>query len=151
MSDIVWSINPNNESFEQLQNRMQAFAAMMLTPHDIHYDFSDDKEIKKLRLSSEERKNIFLIYKEAIHNIVKYAECKNVDIRVSIQNDQLEMQVRDNGRGFDVTQQNTGTANETLGGNGLKNMRVRADDIHAEFNIHSAINKGTMIHLKLEI
>jgi signal transduction histidine kinase len=56
ISDIVWSINPNNESFEQLQNRMQAFAAMILTPRNIYYDFKADEATKKINLTSEQRK-----------------------------------------------------------------------------------------------
>ena len=70
MSDIVWSLNPNNESFEQLQNRMMAFAAMMLAPRNIQYDFIADEELKKIQFTGEQRKNIFLIFKEALHNIV---------------------------------------------------------------------------------
>ena len=80
MSDIVWSLNPNNESFEQLQNRMMTFAAMILAPRNILYDFIADEELKKLQFTGEQRKNIFLIFKEALHNIVKYADCKTVNI-----------------------------------------------------------------------
>jgi signal transduction histidine kinase len=148
ISDIVWSINPNNESFEQLENRMQAFAAMILTPRGIRYHFNADEEIKKITLTAEERKNIFLIFKEAIHNIVKYAECSNVEIKLSIQNHQLEMSIRDDGKGFGVSYQNPETHASTLGGNGLKNMHVRAGDINAELLIQSEINEGTTVHLK---
>src|SRR6185436_1846041 len=69
MSDIVWSINPNNEGFEQLQNRIDAFAAMFLTPVDIHYDIITDEEVKHTQFSAEEIKNIYLIFKETLHNI----------------------------------------------------------------------------------
>jgi hypothetical protein len=59
MSDIVWSLNPNNESFEQLQNRMMGFAAIMLPPVNIQYDFIADEGLKKLQLLDRQRKNIF--------------------------------------------------------------------------------------------
>lgn len=152
MSDIVWSLNPNSESFEQLQNRMMAFAAMMLAPRNIVYDFSADEEIKTIQLTGEQRKNIFLIFKEALYNIVKYANCKNVHIALSGQKNSLVMIIRDNGNGF-VVSQITGDATPgngaNLGGNGIKNMRARADDMNAKLNIDSKINEGTTIQLTL--
>jgi two-component system sensor histidine kinase UhpB len=148
MSDIVWSINPNNESIEQLQNRMQAFAAMMLTPHNIQYNFQADEAIKKLKLSAEERKNIFLIFKEAIHNIVKYAACSNVEIRLSLNDNHLEMQVKDDGKGFDITKLQEA---DSLGGNGIKNMKARAESMHAGFKVNSEINNGTIIELSVTL
>jgi len=157
MSDIVWSINPDNESFEQLQNRMQAFAAMILTPRNIHYDFTAGEETKKINLTSEQRKNIFLIYKEAIHNIVKYAECKKVEIKLSRQHDQLEMNITDNGKGFDSRSfeesalHSSGRKGEVYNGNGLKNMKARANHIQAMLNIHSVINGGSKIELRMGI
>ena len=84
MSDIVWSLNPNNENFEQLQNRMMAFAAMILATRNIQYDFIADEELKRIQLTGEQRKNIFLIFKEALHNIVKYADCKTARITFSV-------------------------------------------------------------------
>src|SRR5205814_6875956 len=99
MSDIVWSLNPNNESFEQLQNRMMTFAAMILTPRNIFYDFTADEELKKLQLASEQRKNIFLIFKEALHNIVKYADCKTASIALSVKNNDVMMIIKDDGKG----------------------------------------------------
>ncbi|HEX5154618.1 MAG TPA: tetratricopeptide repeat protein [Parafilimonas sp.] len=153
MSDIVWSINPNNESLEQLQNRMQAFAAMILTPHNIQYSFLTDESIKKLKLTAEERKNIFLIFKEAIHNIVKYADCKEVEIKLSLQDDQLEMIIKDDGKGFDTSPQPSPPVEREngLGGNGIKNMKARAESMHADFKISSEINKGTSIEFSVNL
>jgi len=152
MSDIVWSLNPNNESFEQLQNRMMAFAAMMLAPRNIFYDFSGSEEIKTLHLTGEQRKNVFLIFKEALYNIVKYADCKNVHIVLTAQKKGLAMIIHDDGKGFDiskVTANNMPREGEYLGGNGIKNMQARADDMNAIIRIHSKINEGTTVQLKL--
>ena len=150
MSDIVWSINPNNESFEQLQNRMQAFAALMLTPRDIQNDFIVDEQVKSIQLTTEERKNIFLIFKEAIHNLVKYAACGKVEIKLSAPDNQFEMIIRDDGKGFDALSFGEGRS-QVYNGNGLKNMKVRADDIRAALNIQSQINTGTTIQLVVNI
>jgi signal transduction histidine kinase/ligand-binding sensor domain-containing protein len=150
MSDIVWSLNPNNESFEQVQNRMMTFAAMILAPRNILYDFIAGEELKKLQFTSEQRKNIFLIFKEALYNTVKYADCKRVNIALCVSNDNFMMTVRDDGKGFDVTQT---VANEIipegeyLGGNGIKNMQARAEDMNATLCIDSKINEGTTVQL----
>jgi len=154
MSDIVWSLNPNNESFEQLQNRMLAFAAMMLAPRNIIYDFNADEKLKKLQFPGEQRKNIFLIFKEALHNIVKYADCRTVNIQLSLQNDQVVMIIKDDGKGFSTcktTSNEIFASHEYSGGNGIKNMQARAEDMKAKLCIDSAINKGTTIQLTVPI
>ncbi|MEP7229720.1 MAG: two-component regulator propeller domain-containing protein [Ginsengibacter sp.] len=150
MSDIVWSLNPNNESFEQLQHRMMAFAALILSPQNIIYDFVADDELKKLHFKAGEPKNIFLIFKEALHNIVKYADCTTVRITLSVQKNDLTMIIQDNGRGFDFSQTTSNeicTAGEYLGGNGIKNMTARAGDINAKICISSKIEEGTTVQL----
>jgi len=154
MSDIVWSLNPNNESFEQLQNRMITFAAMILAPRNILYDFIADKELQKLQFTSEQRKNIFLIFKEALYNTVKYADCKRVNITLCVNDNNFMMTIKDDGKGFDVSQVPTHAIfheGESLGGNGIKNMNARADDINASLCINSKINEGTTVQLILPL
>jgi two-component system sensor histidine kinase UhpB len=145
MSDIVWSLNPDNETFEQLQIRMQGFAAMILTPRGIAIEFKTGDELKTLQLSNEQRKNIFLIYKEALHNIVKYADCKNVFISLTKPGSNLLLTVKDNGKGFD--QENIAAYN----GHGLKNMKARSDEINGVLSLISQINEGTTIELSLTL
>ena len=157
MSDIVWSLNPNNESFEQLQNRIVTFATMMLTPQNISYDFNADEKLKELHFTGEQRKNIFLIFKEALHNIVKYAACKTVSITLCVKNNHLIMAIKDDGKGFDAaaTILNNETINsspkERLGGDGIKNMYARANGMNAKLCINSKINEGTTVQLTLNL
>ena len=154
MSDIVWSLNPNNESFEQLQNRMMAFAAMILAPRSILCDFIADEKLKKLQFTGAQCKNIFLIFKEALHNIAKHADCNTVRITLSVQNNDLTMIVQDNGKGFYVSQTTSNeicTAGEYLGGNGIKNMTARAADINAKICISSKIKGGTTVQLTVHL
>ncbi|MEO8148750.1 MAG: tetratricopeptide repeat protein [Bacteroidia bacterium] len=148
MSDIVWSLNPENETFDQLQGRMQAFAAMILTPQDIVFEFKNDGDLKTVMLTNEQRKNIFLIYKEAIHNIVKYAGCKNVLIAFSKLNNRFSFSIKDDGKGFDAVSFEEGRG-EAYNGNGLKNMKTRAADMNASIAITSRSNEGTAIVLEL--
>ncbi|MBC7868172.1 MAG: ATP-binding protein, partial [Gloeobacteraceae cyanobacterium ES-bin-316] len=154
MSDIVWSLNPNNENFEQLQNRMQAFAAMSLSPRNIQYDFIADNELKSLQLTSGQSKNIFLIFKEALYNMVKYAECKKAGIALSKQNNDLVMTIQDDGKGFDVsnvTSNGNGYTGEYVGGNGINNMHARANEMKARLCILSNKKEGTTVQLTLSL
>jgi signal transduction histidine kinase len=155
MSDIVWSLNPDNDSFEQLQNRMMAFAAMILAPRNILHEFNADEELKNVRLTSEHRKNIFLIFKEALYNTVKYADCNKVRITLNSQKNDLTMVIQDNGKGFDVSKaivnQVVIPAGEYVGGNGIKSMYARADDIKASLSINSKTGEGTTVQLIVNV
>ena len=154
MSDIVWSLNPTNEGFEQLQNRMITFATLILASRDILFDFTADEKLKGMQFTGEQRKNIFLIFKEALNNMVKYADCKSAWITLSVDNNILIMSIKDDGKGFHVSQLAADTKfknGESLGGNGLKNMHARADDVNAKLCINSTINEGTTIQLTLRL
>ena len=154
MRDIVWSLNPGNETVLQWQSRMMAFAAMIFDPRNIAYDFSAEEKIKKMQLAPAQLKNIFLIYKEALNNIVKYADCKLVIINLSIQDNDFVMLIQDDGTGFNLPQPVAGQYNEEAkwaGGNGIKNMHARALDIRAVFSIHSKINEGTVVKLQVPL
>lgn len=150
MSDIVWSLNPDNETFEQLQNRMQAFAAMILTARNISFDFKSDDKLDTLVLSSEQRKNVFLIYKEAIHNIAKYAACATVIISISKSGNDLLLSIRDDGKGFDARAFEEGHG-DAYNGSGLKNMKARAAEMKAFISIVSRVNEGTAVELKIKV
>jgi signal transduction histidine kinase len=157
MSDIVWSLNPENESFEQLHHRILTFATMILSPGNITYEFTAAEELKKLQLTGEQRKNIFLIFKEALHNVVKYAACKTVLISLSMEKNQLVMVIQDDGIGFDLSAMgvriysSNGSPAGTIGGSGIKNMRARADAISAKLTIHSKDNEGTIVLLAVSL
>ena len=130
---------------------------MMLTPQNIACVFNADEKLKELHFTGEQRKNIFLIYKEALHNIVKYAACKKVSITLSVNNQQLTMAIKDDGKGFDATATfvNNGYSNASplgsMGGSGIKNMYARAIAINGKLSIHSKINEGTTVHLTLSL
>ena len=133
---------------------MMTFAAMILAPRNILYHFIADEALKKMQLTSEQRKNIFLIFKETLHNIVKYADCKKVSIELSVKNNDLMMTIQDDGKGFEGAQiaaNKIFPESEYIGGNGIKNMHARANDMHAKLSIHSKINEGTIVQLTLRV
>jgi two-component system, NarL family, sensor histidine kinase UhpB len=143
MSDIVWVINPDNDITENLIRRMRNHACELCTERDIAYEFQADDESKGLNLNMQQRKNFYLIYKEALHNAVKYAGCDKININLSQTSDEIKLVVKDNGKGFDVS--------NAKDGNGLTNMKRRADEIRAILNLETCPANGTLVSLKLKI
>ena len=89
------------------------------------------------------RKNFYLIFKEATNNLVKYSGANKATFNIKTENDNLTMMISDNGKGFDQQQ-------PTIG-NGLKNMRKRAEEIRAQFTILSIPGNGTTLELKVAV
>jgi len=88
------------------------------------------------------RKNFYLIFKEAVNNLVKYSNASRASILIREENGSIRLVVRDNGIGFDALQ--------TFEGNGMLNMKRRAKEIHAELKIESATGYGTNVELRLD-
>jgi two-component sensor histidine kinase len=146
LSDIVWAINSSNDRFDNVVNRMRAFAIELLEPADIHIDFVVVDDLCDLKLDMQQRKNLYLIFKEALHNTVKYAACTNVTIQIScLATKTLMLEIKDDGKGFDLKKSNT--ENISLSGNGIRNMKKRAAELSGRLDIISAPEKGTSILL----
>jgi two-component system sensor histidine kinase UhpB len=143
MSDIIWTINSDNDVFENIVLRMKNFAFELLGAKKMDFTFNADDNVSKIKLSMIVRKNIYLIFKEATNNMAKYADSKTALFSVSMERESLTMIIRDNGIGFDV---NT----ESLG-NGLKNMKKRALEIGANLLIESEAGEGTTLKLILNV
>ncbi|NJN33526.1 MAG: hypothetical protein HC817_03995 [Saprospiraceae bacterium] len=119
INDIVWVTNPKNDKFEDITLRMRLFAADLLMPKNVNIYFNFDPELDKIELTVEQRKHFYLVFKEVINNIFKYAVCNTVDIHIEKSESSIKMNISDNGIGFDVL--------NPKNGNGLKTMRERAE------------------------
>ena len=148
MGDIVWAISPKNDNMGTIINRMESYAKPLLNAQGIHCSFTYQDDIRSLNLPMETRKNFYLIFKEAINNAVKYAQCRHVKVSVYKKHHILTLKIEDDGSGFDIThiKQN---ADRSLAGNGLKNMHSRARDLHGKLTITSQPGLGTIIELNL--
>lgn len=142
MSDIVWTINPENDSFEKIIIRMRSFAHQLLKAKKVEYTFEADEKLNKVVLPMQVRKNFYLVFKEAITNIIKYSEACRVSILLYEKDKVIMLRIRDNGKGIPV--------NAETKGNGLMNMSRRATAINAELNIISQEGGGTEIELMLD-
>lgn len=145
MSDIVWSINPNHDSLEQLLFKMKEFAGEILDAKNMAYSFEEKMEgdSKHLLLNATVRRNIFLVFKEAVNNAAKYSEGNNLKIAAWIEGKSLNFKIEDDGKGF--------VRGSIKTGNGLKNMEARANELSAVFRQESSPGNGTKVFLSVPI
>lgn len=140
MSDIVWSINTKNDAFDKIFIRMRehAFQLFETKGYTLHFDF--DENLHRAKLNMEKRRDFYLIYKEALNNIAKYANGQNVWVSLHLKNSVIDLIVRDDGQGFDLS----AVRNKS---NGLGNMNYRAAALKGTLRIVSAPNAGTTLYL----
>jgi two-component system, NarL family, sensor histidine kinase UhpB len=143
MSDIVWTINAENDSFEKIIFRMKSLAYNLFRAKKIEFTFHSDESLNEKKLSLEERRNFYLIFKEAVNNLVKYSKATRAAITLTNESNRIRLHIQDNGIGFDTSQDNAG--------NGLKNMKRRADEMNAGFKLESQPGSGTQIELILKV
>jgi len=143
MADIVWTIDPQNDQFGKIILRMKSFAYELLGAKNIDFEFVADDEISKVNLTMEVKKNLYLIFKEATNNMVKYADANKAMFSIKGERNSLTMMIHDDGKGFDM--------NKSTEGNGLKNMKKRAIEIGAQLMIDSFPGKGTTIQLSVAV
>jgi len=139
--DIVWFINPMSDKLGELLIRMRKSVSAL--SGKLNINFSSDGIDEERSINPEVKRNVYLIFKEAISNIVKHSSAKNVDIHFCFVFGKLKMFINDNGVGFDL--------NSESEGNGLANMKIRASQLNADFNIESSPGGGTSIRLILKI
>jgi hypothetical protein len=144
LHEIVWSINPQNDSMDMMIIHMKQFTSEILEPVNINFDFNTNGDFEKEIIPLHKRKDFYLIFKEAINNMSKYSKATKADIQLSIQkNKNLILKVSDNGVGFDIKNYTSG--------NGIKNMIARAKSIQAHIHIDSKPGAGTAISLDIPL
>ncbi|HLP22127.1 MAG TPA: ATP-binding protein, partial [Chitinophagales bacterium] len=117
---------------KHLIERMRVFAGDLVASSEIQLNFNAEQNAEDVKLSMEQRKNIFLIFKETVYNTIKYSGGKNLYIDIKRDSPHLRIVIKDDGKGFDV---NNYTSKN---GNGIKNMRYRAEEVKAKYNIESS-------------
>ncbi len=139
MSDIVWAINPANDAGDKLLQRMENYARDLCAMKEIPLSFTATDKFPAIKLSLEQRRNIYLIFKEALNNALKYAGANHIRIHFTEHGKAWQLEITDDGIGFDTSRLSTG--------NGLKNMEKRAKEIAGHLHIASKTGKGTSITL----
>jgi len=137
MSDIVWLVNPKRDTLYDLIFRLGDFWEKVLTTKGIKFKTQNLDLLNRVRLPMELRQQLYLIFKEAINNSLKYSDCSEIILTAEKKSNTLILQLSDNGNGFDLSQPSSG--------NGLKNMQNRAQKIGGKLHIQSAPGSGTTV------
>jgi ligand-binding sensor domain-containing protein/signal transduction histidine kinase len=142
MSDIVWAINPAKDNLHDLAQRMREFANDILIAREIRFEFRASKGGHEQGIGAESRRQVFLIFKECVHNVVRHANCTYVQIDVHIEGKRLVVRVRDNGSGFDP--------HAAVNGHGLASMCDRASRLGGTIDV-AADERGTTVTLDVPL
>ena len=143
LRDTIWAMNKDKITFEDLQIRISNFIDQAnLAAQNIKFSFNVDTSLDDdIAFTSVKGMNIYRIIQEAINNALKYAEATYINVDISEENNKMIVRIKDNGKGFDE--------NSVKLGNGLNNMKKRAEDIKAQLSIQSVVGEGTDIRLQI--
>jgi ligand-binding sensor domain-containing protein/signal transduction histidine kinase len=141
MSDIVWAINPSRESLRDLIRRMRRHAEEIFTLRDIELRFTTSGVQDNLKLGVHVRRDLLLIFKEAVNNSARHSRCSRVEIDLRVEGPRLVLAIVDNGVGFDPSIESDGQ--------GLMSMRRRAHSLGGTLEVTSGSGIGTRITLEV--
>ena len=130
MSEIIWSLNSENNRLEQLFSYLREQLNKLLEFSGIHYKIRFPENDNGIQLNNAQRRNLLLITKEIVHNAIKHSKAKNITVDCELEGKQIIFTVSDDGAGFDITQKNTG--------NGLRNIQRRIEELNGSININSS-------------
>src|SRR5213078_3009167 len=128
LDEIVWTVNPSNDTLDGLVNYLCKYAQEYFALAGLRYRLEVPSQLPATPISPELRHNVFLAAKEAINNVVKHAKASAAWLRLELDSEQFVLEIEDDGKGLDP-------ADEQKGRNGLRNMRKRMEDIGGGFEI----------------
>jgi ligand-binding sensor domain-containing protein/signal transduction histidine kinase len=143
IGEIIWAINPKNDMLDDLVAYLRHYTARYLGQTGITVNFDIPESIPDFHVSAESRRNVFLVIKETLHNIVKHSKATAVIMTISFTKGHLDIIVKDNGKGFSAS-------DTSRFGNGLHNMEKRMSTIGGGFVIESKPGEGTSVAIGLE-
>lgn len=141
---IVWALNPKYDNLDSLVSYIRRYFGEYLDNFGISFNMEEPVVIPELTITPDYRRNAFYAIQEAMHNAVKHGACSAISLGLNINNNNMLITIRDNGKGFD--QGKAGTY-----GNGLINMKKRAEELGGSFDIQSSPGNGTRILFKIKL
>ena len=143
MRDMLWVLNTQNESLGKLTTRLRQTMFKNLKEYNIKLISDLPPNHDDVILSNQFMKNIHLICKEATNNCIKYAEAYEVQLTIKYENHNLDITIKDNGKGFEGEIRSDAY--------GVENMKKRAEEMGGKLNINSTKGQGVLVHLNLDI
>jgi signal transduction histidine kinase/ligand-binding sensor domain-containing protein len=149
MSDVVWSVDPRRDDLASVILRLREFASSLLDAKGIEWRLDAPADAERIKLTPEQRRDLFLVIKEALTNVVRHAECRTVRLRVQADRAGLLAEVSDDGYGFEHVQTGATPYPKQQGGYGLRSMRARATRAGGQLTVISAPGHGTCVQLTI--
>lgn len=143
-ADIVWAIDPRRDDVGSLVARVREFGGGLLEAKGIAWEFEASPQAEALRSDSEQRRQLLLIFKEALHNVVRHSGCRAASVRIAASDGRLRAEIRDDGHGFAPDPSATT-------GRGLDSMRARANRLGGELRVDSEPGAGTRLVLDVPL
>lgn len=150
INDIIWSVTPKHDTLNEMLLRMKNYTVEICSINRIEYEISVQEINENISLNEEIRRNIYLIFKEALNNCIKHSNSSKILLKTNYCNGNFEMSVIDNGIGFEIDSITKSTKDNIVkisSGHGINNMKKRAEEIKAELKVESSPNIGTSITL----
>jgi ligand-binding sensor domain-containing protein/signal transduction histidine kinase len=142
MDEVVWAINPRNDTLEGFLTYLGKFTQDYLARAEVRCRWNVPAEVPELTLSAEMRHSLYLACKEALHNVVKHARASEVSVRLELAGGGFRLAIEDDGQGFPA-------ARSPARGNGLANMRQRLKELHGLCQVESTSGRGTRVVFSL--
>jgi signal transduction histidine kinase len=144
MSEIVWAVDPHKERFRDLAQHMREFAGDVLIAQNISLRFGASDAAGDQRLGMDARRQVFLIFKECVHNIARHSGCAQAAVDLTVADEWLTLKVSDDGRGFDP-------AAKPARGRGLENIRRRARSLGGNLEVNAVPDRGVTVVVRVPL
>ena len=144
LDEIVWAVNPSNDTLESLANYACKYAQDYFAMAGVSYRAELPPGLPPVPILPEVRHNVFLAFKEAVNNVVKHAQATEARVKLQLEPGRFVLSVADNGRGL-------GDLSQKQLRNGLRNMRRRLSDVHGQFDLAPAAPTGTVVTLTVPV
>ena len=143
LDNIVWAVDPKDNSLESVADYLSDFASEYLSHSGITCRFDIPVELPPIVLDGRLRHGLLLAVKETLNNVERHAQATEMEFRMAVAEDQLEIVISDNGKGYDTKTKHRG--------NGLKNLPLRLSKLGGRYSIESSIGKGTIVTIGLRL
>jgi signal transduction histidine kinase/streptogramin lyase len=141
--DFLWALDPHHDTLYEVALRLKDFGEELFDGTDVSFETRGiEPELERVRLTMDLRRNLQLIFKEVLHNVLKHAGCRSAVLSAKIEGDAYMILVSDDGRGFDARRETSGS--------GLRSIRGRAARIRGELEITTS-SSGTVVRFRGKI
>jgi signal transduction histidine kinase len=145
VEEIVWTVNPKNDSLDRFAAYLCEFSERVVTRAGLRFRWEAPVEIPSIPIASDVRHHLFLVAKEALNNLVRHADASEARVRLAVDGGSLVIAISDDGKGFDFEKC------ASRGGNGLDNMRDRLKACGGDVNFECRNGSGSSVTFKIPL